>query len=272
MISLHVRDKGKAAPSEPERPKSTIPKSVKVNPVDYLKYRDFNNKYCFGVHAIKARGTSADQITQALSTTNSRDVDTERTSLVDSALDEWALLSTAGLSDVPLDCLDKMRQCRFQSAIFVPTDNLTFKAEFQWLITNRMGVVWTQTSRKNLFYAEKWLAKMSKGLFTHNLPRECSNPIILATALQFKEEINRTFGLLDLLGFRIPGRWTQPLEFYGHSKGSFEVSPTSRVDIPMLRVTTKIIYYKDAKKGFHLVGIPLQVNMTFVQLRNRILP
>ncbi|VDK33096.1 unnamed protein product, partial [Taenia asiatica] len=154
------------------RPKSTVSKSVKVNPVDSLKHRDFNNKYCFGVHAINditkksghspttirflltvlvgskaARGTSADQITQALSTTNSRDVGTECTSLVDSALDEWALLSTAGLSDIPLDRIEEGRLCRFQSAIFVPMDDLTFKAEFQWLITNRMGVVWTQDTR-----------------------------------------------------------------------------------------------------------------------------
>lgn len=97
-----------------------------------------------------ARGTSADQITQALSATNSRDVDTERVSLVDSALDEWALLSTAGLSDTPLDRLEKGRLCRFQSAIFVPTHDLTFKAEFQWLITNRMGVDWTQVGERCL--------------------------------------------------------------------------------------------------------------------------
>ncbi|KAL5113120.1 Serpin-Z1A [Taenia crassiceps] len=265
MISLRLRDKGKAAASEPEGPKPTVPKSVKVNPVDYLKHKDFNNKYCFGVHAINditkksghspttirflltvlvgskaARGTSADQITQALSTTNSRDADTERTSLVDSALDEWALLSTAGLSDIPLDRLEEGRVCRFQSAIFVPMDDLIFKAEFQWLITNRMGVVWTQTSRKDFAHAQRWLSKVSKGLFTHHFPKQSSNSLVLATALQFK------------------GKWTQPLELYGSSKGAFEASPNTRVDIPMLKISTKVIYYRDTKKGFHLVGIPLK--------------
>ncbi|CDS40645.1 Estrogen regulated protein EP45 [Echinococcus multilocularis] len=265
MIPQRLKDKEKAAVPEPERPKSTVPKSVKVNPVDFLKLRDFNNKYCLGVHAINditeksgqspttirflltvlvgskaARGTSADQITQALSPTNSRDAVTERINLVDSALNEWALLSTAGLRDIPLDRLEEGRLCRFQSAIFVPMNDLTFKAEFYWLITNRMGVIWTETSRKDFSHVQKWVSKMSKGLFTHNFPKQCNSSLVLATALQFK------------------GEWAQPLELCGSSKGSFEVSPNTRIDIPMLSIVAEVIYYKDTKKGFHLVGIPFK--------------
>uniref|UniRef100_A0A0R3S9G4 SERPIN domain-containing protein n=2 Tax=Hymenolepis diminuta TaxID=6216 RepID=A0A0R3S9G4_HYMDI len=230
-----------------------------------LKYRDFNNKYCYAVHAINditkksgfspttvrflltalvgskaARGTTGDQITQALSTTNFRDLNAECNSLVDLALNEWAVLSTAGLGDVSVNDADGVRLCRFQSTLFVPKDNLAFKAEFNWLLTKRMGVDWIETSRKDFSHAEKLISKLSKGRFSHIFPKHSVNSLVLATTLQFK------------------GQWVQNLALRGISKGTFEVSPIEKIDMPMLQVTTKVIYYKDSKKGFHLVGIPFK--------------
>lgn len=96
-----------------------------------------------------ARGTTGDQITQALSTTNYRDLNAECNSLVDLALNEWALLSTAGLGDVSVNDADGKRLCRFQSTLFVPKDNLALKAEFNWLLTKRMGVDWREVNFVN---------------------------------------------------------------------------------------------------------------------------
>ncbi|KAM3184948.1 hypothetical protein ACTXT7_007350 [Hymenolepis weldensis] len=291
MTVLHLRNKDKTTASEPPKSRPPIPKSVKVNPVDFLKYRDFNNKYCYAVHAITditkksgfsptivrflltvlvgskaARGTTGDQITQALSTTNFRDLNAECNSLVDLALNEWALLSTAGLGDISVNDADGERLCRFQSTLFVPKDNLGFKAEFNWLLTKRMGVDWRgvyfrnlaseadlfvtkeRTSRKDFSHAEKRISKLSRGRFNHIFPKHSANSLVLATTLQFKAQ------------------WVQNLELCGSSKGTFEVSPIEKIDMPMLQVTTKVIYYKDSKKRLPSCWNSLQDIYHLIQL------
>lgn len=37
------------------RRKSSIPKSVRLNPVAFLVFRDFSNKYCYAVNAISGK-------------------------------------------------------------------------------------------------------------------------------------------------------------------------------------------------------------------------
>ncbi|KAM7539894.1 hypothetical protein Aperf_G00000029489 [Anoplocephala perfoliata] len=265
MITLHHRNRNKTSSSESEKRKQSPSKCVKFNPVDFLKYKDFNNKYCFAVHAITdnkkesgcspttvrflltalvaskaARGTSADQIIQALSTTNFLDLNSECNNVVDLALNEWALLSTAGLSNMPVDKMDNGRLCRFHSILFVPKCDAAFKAEFHWLLTKRMDFDWKEISRKDFTDAEKWVSTISRGHFNHTFPQQSADSLVLATALQFK------------------GEFAKPLENCSGSTDAFEVSPSEKIKIPMLQGNTKVIYHRNVKRGFHLVGIPFK--------------
>lgn len=94
-----------------------------------------------------ARGSTADQITQALSACHSTDGTTGRRQLVDVALNEWATLSMAGLSDVTLEMAEEKRVCRLELATFVHSTSTPIKSQFLWLLCKRMGSQWTKVCK-----------------------------------------------------------------------------------------------------------------------------
>lgn len=89
---------------------------------------------------------------------------------------------------------------------------------------------------------DSWINKFSNGRFTEVLQKGANRVIVIAAALNFK------------------AKWHLPLEPLRTPCGTFEISPTEKIEVPMYKVAAKVIYYKDADCGFHLVGIPFKVN------------
>ncbi len=117
------------------------------------------------------------------------------------------------------------------------------KSQFHWLLRHRMGSLWTEVSKNDYNAMGEWIYKYSKGRFTQVLPKTTPN-----------------FALTLAAGFNFKGKWHQPLEALPVTTETFELSPTAKIDLPMYKVTSKVSYYKDAERGFHLIGIPFKVS------------
>lgn len=81
----------------------------------------------------------------------------------------------------------------------------------------------------------------SKRRFSEMLPKSANTLFTIASAFNFK------------------AKWSQPLEAHSTAIQPFEINPEDKVDLPMFKINSKVVYHKDVERGFHLVGIPFKV-------------